>query len=192
MQPNPRKTKSVRELGAVDVTVLREAVLSIPEAVWELENAGKPNKFEALDRTSHIVFRFVKDFDDWRTSYDFPVWNDFKALVEPVMMQAVAPYGYRQGEYPRVMLARMAPGGIIAPHVDANPSARWPHKIHVPLQTNARVEFFVQPNIYNLKEGCAYEVNNMGYHAVRNGGETNRIHLIFEYFDLEQPVASVA
>ena len=40
---------------------------------------------------------------------------------------------------------------------------------------------------YHFAEGEAVEVNNMGLHAVENRGETDRIHLIFEYFDLDQP-----
>ncbi len=56
---NPRKTTTVRKLGPVDIAALRTAVLAIPEAIWEAENAGKPNKFEALNATRHIVFRFI-------------------------------------------------------------------------------------------------------------------------------------
>jgi aspartyl/asparaginyl beta-hydroxylase (cupin superfamily) len=85
------------------------------------------------------------------------------------------------------MLARMAAGGVIHPHRDANPSAKWPHKIHVPLQTNDKVTFFVDGVGYRLPEGEAVEVNNMGVHAVTNESETDRIHLIFEYYDLDQP-----
>ncbi len=188
MQPNPRKTTSVRELGAVDIAALRAAILAIPESVWERENADKPNRYEALGTTSHIVFRFPRDTRDWRESFDRPLWNDWQSLIEPVMAQAVAPYGYRNGAHPRIMLARMPAGGEIKPHVDANLSARWPHKIHVPLQTNSRVEFFVHPDTHHLAEGQAYEVNNMGLHAVRNGGGAPRIHLVFEYFDRDQPV----
>jgi aspartyl/asparaginyl beta-hydroxylase (cupin superfamily) len=108
------------------------------------------------------------------------------------MAQAVRPYGYARGEYPRVMLARMAPGGIIKPHRDANPAARWPHKIHVPLLTNDRVTFFVDGIGYRMPEGEAYEVNNMGVHAVENAGDSDRIHLIFEYYDPDQPVPAAA
>jgi len=73
MQPNPRKTTSIRALGPVDIAALRAAVLAIPEAVWDAENADKPNRFEALDRTRHIVFRFVDDTRDWRRSHDRPL-----------------------------------------------------------------------------------------------------------------------
>jgi hypothetical protein len=185
--PNPRKTTSIRALGPVDVEALRAAVLAIPEAVWDEENAGKPNRFEALDRTRHIVFRFVDDTRDWRRSHDRPAWAQWRSLLEPVLAQAVRPYGYARAAFPRVMLARMAPGGVIKPHVDANPSAKWPHKIHVPLLTNPQVVFFVGEQGYHFPEGQAVEVNNLGIHAVRNDGAGDRIHLIFEYFDLDQP-----
>jgi len=187
IRPNPRKTTSIRKLGTVDVARLREAVLAIPEAQWDVENADKPNRFEALDRTRHIVFRFVTNFRDWRDSYDRPLWAAWKPLLEPVLAQATRDYGYERGVFPRVMLARMAPGGVIKPHVDANAAAKWPHKIHVPLLTNDKVTFFIGGVGYHFPEGEAVEVSNMAVHAVENAGTTDRIHLIFEYYDPDQP-----
>ena len=187
MYPNPRKTKSIRRLGTIDIAALRDAVLAIPEAVWDAENAVKPNRFETLASTRHIVFRFVSNFIDWRDSYERPAWQEWKPLLDPVMSAATADYGYRRGAFPRVMLARMAPGGEIQPHRDSNPAAQWPHKIHIPLLTNPDVTFFVDDVPYHFEEGGAVEVNNMAYHAVTNRGSTDRIHLIFEYFDLDQP-----
>jgi aspartyl/asparaginyl beta-hydroxylase (cupin superfamily) len=84
----------------------------------------------------------------------------------------------------------MAPGGVIHPHRDENPAAKWPHKIHVPLQTNDNVTFYVDGVAYQFQEGEAAEVNNMALHAVENRGSTDRIHLIFEYYDLDQPEPS--
>ena len=187
MYANPRKTESIRRLGPVDIAALREAVLRLDEARWDAENADKPNRFEALDRTRHIVFRFVSNFQDWRDSYDRPLWGEWKGLLEPVLAQAVRDYGYSEAAFPRVLLARMAPGGVIKPHRDANPAAKWPHKIHVPLVTNDKVTFFVDGVGYHFPEGEAVEVSNMAVHAVENAGDTDRIHLIFEYYDREQP-----
>jgi hypothetical protein len=186
-QANPRKTTSVRHLGAVDVGPLLAAVQAIPEAVWEAENADKPNKFEALDKTRHIVFRFVDSTRDWRGSHDRPLWGGWRDVLAPVMAQAVRDYGYARGVFPRVMLARMGPGGVIQPHVDANPAAKWPHKIHVPLTTNERVGFRIGDTVHHFPVGKAVEVNNLGLHAVRNDGDSDRIHLIFEYYDADQP-----
>ncbi len=187
MYVNPRKTTSIRELGQVDVSNLIAAVAAVPEAVWNEEDATKPNRFGALDRTRHIIFRFVSDFNDWRGAYDRPLMDGWRGLLEPVLDQAVKAYGYERGSFPRIMLARMAPGGVIHPHRDANPAAKWPHKIHVPLITNARTTFYVDGIGYHFAVGQAVEVNNMGVHAVTNEGDSDRIHLIFEYYDLDQP-----
>jgi len=187
MYANPRKTTSIKQLGTIDIARLRDEVLAIPQEIWDRENAGKPNRFEALDKTQHIVFRFVDKLGDWRQSHNRPMWEEWKGLLEPVLAKATAPYGYASGGFPRIMLARMAPGGIIHPHKDESPSAKWPHKIHVPLLTNPGVQFFVDPTSYHFPVGEAVEVNNLGVHAVANRGETDRIHLIFEYFDRDQP-----
>src|SRR5918993_992395 len=107
IQPNPRKTTSIRRLGTVEIGPLREAALALPEATWQAENEGKPNRFGALDATQHIIFRFVSNFTDWRQSYERPLWEEWKSLLEPILAQATAAYGYERGAFPRVMLARM-------------------------------------------------------------------------------------
>ena len=109
-------------------------------------------------------------------------------MLEPVLAAATAPYGYDRSDFPRVMLARMAPGCVIHPHRDKNLAAKWPHKIHVPLLTNDDVMSYGDGTAYHFAEGEVVEVNNMGVHAVENRGSTDRIHLIFEYYDLDQSV----
>jgi hypothetical protein len=187
MYTNPRKTTSMRRLGRVDIAALKSAIMAIDEEQWNRENASKPNRFEALDATRHIAFRFVDNFKDWRGHHGCPLWEEWRSLLEPVLAQATADYGYTNGEYPRIMLARMPVGGVIQPHRDANPAARWPHKIHIPIQTNDQVFFYVDGQKYQMAEGEAVEVNNMGVHSVENRGNVDRIHLIFEYFDADQP-----
>ena len=188
MLPNPRKTISIRSLGHVDISGLRKAVLAIPDSVWNAENEEKPNhRYKAFNDTRHIIFRFITNHEDWRNSSDWPLWAAWRNVLMPVIEQTTRPYGYKRGAYPRIMLARMPPGGEILPHIDANPAAQWPHKIHVPLLTNPQVGFRIGEKVYYFPEGEAVEVNNLGIHAVRNDGATDRIHLIFEYYDLDQP-----
>src|SRR5215475_13846247 len=91
---NPRKTTAIRKLGPVDIAALRTAVLTIRVSVWDAENASKPNKFEVLDETRHIVFRFIDSPRDWRSSHDRAAWPAWRGLLEPVMAEAVRDYGY--------------------------------------------------------------------------------------------------
>lgn len=183
---NVRKTRSMRVLGRVDIAPLQAAVQAIPETVWEMEDARKPNKFEALGQARHIVFRFIDGPCDWRSSYDCPAWPQWRSLITPVLMHAVGQYGYARGAFPRVMLARLPAGAMIHPHIDANPAARWPHKIHVPLSTNPHVLSCFGGEERHLPVGEAVEVNNLGPHWVHNRGSSDRVHLIFEYYDVDQ------
>jgi hypothetical protein len=183
---NPRKPDAIRRLGKIDISALREAVLALPESYWEEQDAAKPNKFESLASTRHIVLRFVRTFFDWSDAQELPAWSEWRPLLEPVLAAATADYGYARVAYPRIMLARMAPGGEIQAHRDTNPAAKWPHKIHIPIATNPDVTFFVKGDPYHFEVGEAVEVNNMVSHAVKNEGLTDRIHLIFEFYDLDQ------
>lgn len=179
---NPNKTSSVRPLGDVAIATLRNAVLKIPQEQWIYENDQKPNKFGVFESTQHIVFRFIDNFNSHLNYHDLPLWKDWKSIIEPVMKEAVEVYGYKKGKHPRIMLAKLLPTGKIGRHVDGAPAAQFPHKIHVPLITNAKATFEVNGKSYHLAEGKAYEVNNNAKHSAINNGDSARIHLIFEYF----------
>ena len=57
----------------------------------------------------------------------------------------------------------------------------------MPLVTNPGVKFYIKPETYHFPVGEAVEVNNLTDHAVENTGDGERIHLIFEYYDADQP-----
>ena len=179
---NPNKTTSVRELGSVSIENLRKAVLEIPDEIWVKENSQKPNKFGVFHSTEHIIFRFINDFKSHKAYHDFPIWQHWQPLVAPIIEEATQTYGYPKGESPRIMLAKLLAKGQIGRHIDGAPAAQFPHKIHVPLITNAKATFEVNHKAYHLEEGKAYEVNNIARHSAKNDGPTDRIHLIFEYF----------
>lgn len=58
--------------------------------------------------------------------------------------------------------------------------ANWVTRVHVPLVTNPKAEFIVNDTSYHLKVGKAYKINPEEPHAIRNGGNASRIHLMFD------------
>jgi hypothetical protein len=180
-----KKTQSVRELGPVDISELRTKVLSLTPSDWEKENSEKPNRFSPLGRTQHIIFQFVRDYDNHIDVVNYPIWDDWRRIIEPVLAVAVLPYGYKNGKYSRIMLASLPAQGKILFHVDPYKSSVFTHKIHIPIVTNPSVEFWVDDQIYYFKEGHAYEVNNKTKHGGVNRGSSERINLIFEYYDAQ-------
>jgi len=180
------KPSTVRDLGRVEIADLKQKVAAIDASVWETQNASKPNKFGVFNKTEHIIFRFIDSFKDHRYFTDKALWADWHKVIEPIMTEAVKPYGYEKGAHPRIMLAKLPAHGEISKHIDRAPAAQFPHKIHVPLFTNPQCHFHVGGHSFHMETGKAYEVNNNDLHWVTNEGDTDRIHLIFEYFPLEQ------
>jgi hypothetical protein len=176
----------LKDLGPVPdelVTALADKLAEDP-GLWLRADPTKPNRFEAFKgSTLHIVFQFPTDLRSHLESNYAPLWNEWRPLVEPLIVRATASYGYPRGRTARIMLARLLAGREIARHVDNSPSAEVPHKIHIPVTTNPEVRFLIGDGDYVLPRGRAYEVNNRKPHEVRNPSQSDRVHLIFDYFN---------
>ena len=178
------KTDFFRHLGSAGVTTLLQRVQNVPASSWVSENEGKPNKYKNLNDAQHIMFRFVDDLERVFDSHDLPIWEEWKDSLIPIMEQAATSLGYSDCRFPRVMLAKLPAGSKILPHTDGKAS-HYIHKIHVPLITNPGSMFHVGDLTMHIPVGEIYEVNNKRYHAVDNDGELDRIHLIFECYNVE-------
>lgn len=180
----------IRELGLIEPQLferLKKEAADIPETVWENETGARPNNFSMFQSTQHIIFQFPCDIkrSHLKSTYK-PIWDDFQNTISPIIKEATKWYKYQNGKTARIMLARLLPKSVIEPHIDAQKSADVPHKIHVPIFTNPKVEFFEDDKPYYLEAGQAYEVNNKIPHGVSNQSDLKRIHLIFDYYDAPQ------
>jgi hypothetical protein len=179
------KPAFIRELGPVDTSELTSVVARTSDTVWNLEDSRKENRFEVLHHTKHVVFRFIEGNRDHRRFYSNPIWDLWQRFLMPVMEAAVRPYQFRQPVFPKVMLARLAPGRVIDKHTDGLGSNLYTHKIHVPIQTNDQAWIDVSNRRFHLSPGHAYELNNLAPHGAENAGATDRIHLILEVYESE-------
>jgi len=170
----------VRPLGPVDHTALRDAVLALEEKVWFADDLSDWQPMRGDVQTVVLLF-----CDGWE-----PIvidkrsgWPYLNEQVVPLATNIIDQNYPPGGRVLRAMAAKLIPGGSIKPHVDAHPSFSIGHRIHVPLKTNDDVQFIVDEERIVMEEGKAYELNNLLNHAVHNGGEEDRIHLIFDYME---------
>ena len=177
------KPARVRPLGPGGTDDLRSHVARLSDRVWAQEDAAKENDYFCFHHTRHIVFRFIAGNRDPRRFYSQPIWAVWGRMLLPVLARAAAPYGYVNPVYPKVMLAGLEAGHRIDRHVDSGGSHPYVHKIHVPLETNPGAVLTVDGEDFHLESGHAWEVNNLVPHGAFNGGEADRIHLIFEVFE---------
>jgi hypothetical protein len=130
-----------------------------------------------------VVFGFPVSTSRVEDARRFPLWDEWQVVIEPIIRHVVPYYGYVNGQTNRIMLAKLTAGAEIALHIDGDVSSVRPHKIHVPIVTNREVEYWGGDEIFHLEKGWSYEVNNRIPHGGKNGGRTDRVHLIFDYFD---------
>ncbi|NQY09662.1 MAG: aspartyl/asparaginyl beta-hydroxylase domain-containing protein [Flavobacteriales bacterium] len=192
LEVNDNKCDRIRNLGEVNIDLLLERVNALANDDWDDDEDYQlnHNKTASLQLVQHIIFRFTKkqiDPFEYRIGSKWASWED---VLQPIMEAVVKSYGYNRGYFPKVMLAKLAPGAMIPPHIDGNVAGNIPHKIHLPITTNPKSFFFIEQDRFQFEVGAGYEVNNGRNHRALNAGSGDRIHLIFEYLDFNaQPKA---
>lgn len=174
--------------GIVDITAFKKYLNSLPEDAWETE--GQKDNV-AVKRPAHdnwgikkIVFVFCDDFLLKVFELPYARQPEWKKLLRPIY-DAI---GIDETKVVRSLLAAMPPGVNIPVHHDTGYWVKHTHRLHVAIETGEGVNFYVGPNEANMRkysfdEGRIVELNNQAKHAVTNGMNRYRIHLIFDYVE---------
>ncbi|MEO8444402.1 MAG: aspartyl/asparaginyl beta-hydroxylase domain-containing protein [Gammaproteobacteria bacterium] len=82
----------------------------------------------------------------------------------------------------RCLLARLAGGRSIAPHIDQAPYFAKTLRIHVPITTHEQVFMVCAGQSYRMREGEVWALNNSAEHGVWNADSGRpRTHLICDF-----------
>ncbi len=179
-------TETLRDLGEVDSSALRELVLGLDAPAWG-EQEYRQQAYEVHKQTQSLVMVFT-DGSGWPDIEvrKEPGWDALAPLAVPLMEQIISKHYPPGGTVVRAMAAKLVAGGVIRPHRDTHTSFHHAHRIHVPLSTNSRVRFMIDGRPHQLQEGRAYEINNQLMHSVMNRGKEDRITFIFDYMPASQ------
>ncbi len=101
---------------------------------------------------------------------------EVEASAAPIIDECLASFPARRRGM--TLFSRLIPGQYIAPHTDGHDD-HCNTRIHVPLTTNPACVFVNNRSAFHMKPGWAYVINPCLEHLAINGGETDRIHLIF-------------
>jgi aspartyl/asparaginyl beta-hydroxylase (cupin superfamily) len=105
-------------------------------------------------------------------------WQDFGTRTDDLVKELLIEFPLHSVAYNR-MLSVVMPGHSIPPHVDEQP-LDWITRVHVPLITNNRTFMIIEGELHAMAVGTAYSFDTRRQHAVRNTGNTPRIHFMFD------------
>ncbi len=177
-----------------EVNSIRNLLKTKGESVWDEMDHNKSNV--KLIRPSHdkwgikkAVFVFCDDF--LKRVYHFP-WFQPDTEWSIVLNLILSKLGIPHHRIVRMLLACMPPGVVIPTHHDTGFWVQRTHRVHVPITSSEAVKFLVGGDETSMKPvlfqvGCAIELNNQAKHAVENGWDQDRVHLIFDYVEEDLP-----
>ncbi len=129
------------------------------------------------------VFETEKELRDHASTYDQHENIDYPAYkvlpeARPIVMQLMARVGgERLG---RVMINKIAPGGVIFPHADTPVHAQYWDRFHVVLQSQPGVVFRCGDEQAYMGFGEVWWFQNAIEHEVVNNSADDRIHMIID------------
>lgn len=165
---------SYRLIGYVNTNMLREAVLALPDEAW------------TQYRRKTDMHPLNKDVDSIAIRHGLhegmPLYTNtaiYKDLAEPLKTVLKVLPGAD-----RIRLAKLKAGGTIPVHIDGAAYFALQHRLHIPLTTNPDVVFDVGGARKHMAVGEIWEINNVIHHSVYNLGDSDRIHLVVDYYDV--------
>lgn len=80
-----------------------------------------------------------------------------------------------------VRLLNLKSGAVIKPHRDHELAfEKGEARLHFPVFTNDKVEFYIEDELVPMREGECWYINANLTHRVSNNGSTDRIHLVID------------
>ncbi len=170
----------IKDWGAVDATILREAILAQDDLAWN-EDEQRQEDYDVHRQTNSIVMLFASLTWPQVSISREKGWDRIADVANPIMAEIIERFYPPGGTIIRAVAAKLLAGGSITPHIDTLPSFAYGHRIHIPVTTNKLVRFMIDGQPYRFEIGNVYEINNLKTHSVMNAGKEDRISFIFDY-----------
>jgi hypothetical protein len=174
----------------VDVTPLLLAIRRRPR-LWKEDTYLRDYPQGPFKQIESIMLRFpVKSVHeteaelqnhlstyDQHENVDYPAYAQLTEARPLVMAMMTRVAGERLG---RVMINKIAPGGVIFPHVDTKSHTDYYSRFHLVLQSQPGVVFRAGDESVYMATGEAWWFDNSQEHEVINNSADDRIHMIVD------------
>lgn len=167
----------------LDISAIKSAILESSRSDWD-ENKIRQIAFpHVAGHTETLILKFngpTQSINHPSKTKTFDAWSKWEGLLNPVIDRLRTLYP--NSTISKCMFPKLFAGGVISKHIDNGDDLTLVHRLHVPIITNEDTIFTCGGEEINMKEGCAYEINNQRLHGVVNNGKTDRVHLLIDLY----------
>lgn len=174
-------------IGQLDVDEI--ASLALQEDFTKQTVRSEDNEANPQRDTSSVIGLYDM-FDDIDGIYEPSVMDKYDKFIPIISKLLEEHYSYEFIQLKSFMFTLLKSGTEIYPHTDdeagtINTSISYTHRVHIPLQTNDKAIFTVGGEDRQMGYGEVIEIDNLKEHSVVNNGDTDRIHLVIDFYGLE-------
>ncbi len=155
----------------VDAERLRAEIEALPAEAWGDRGGGRIGVHKPAEA---IFLRGHAPADGELPVEDRPVLDQLpyaRELIEQLVPATPL----------RCLVARLAAGALIYPHRDEPDYFAKTIRLHIPVITDPSVAMMAQGLAYTMRPGEVWALNNSNVHAVLNGWDRPRTHLICDF-----------
>lgn len=162
-----------------DVSELKSYVEKYTNAEWLLDESRQKETIHHTKTQTYFIsyFELTDDFSGYDPQVREGVDQELVKLIMPIIKDMESVY---KGKFGRILLIKLPHDADITPHFDDDPYFDITRRFHLPIVTNDLVDFYVNDEVVNMKEGQCWEINNRKTHKVVNRGINDRVHLLFD------------
>lgn len=177
--------KTIHNFPQYSISRLQRKLAGTPQELWGKRTFRQDSTKTQKDTESIILcwsgFSTAKREEYRRDAFKTEQWSEEFVFFKKELTEIneVIAKNYPGGTL-RSMLTRLKPDGYISPHIDIDPTFTYSHRLHLGVVTNSDVQFIIDNETYNVKEGELIEFDNLREHSVHNKSNLARIHLIVD------------
>lgn len=163
-------------------TEINKVLKSIKPDYWEQIQVRQNYPGSSHHSTESIFLRGPSIFDEYNyfntiESVDFPLLKEIP--IQNILNHLIEEFNI--GYFSRCILVKLKPHSIVSPHIDEGFYAENTLRGHLCLSSNEKC-FLIENGIKShLKVGESKIFNHREIHSAENGGETDRIHFVFDF-----------
>lgn len=169
-------------LGTQNVTPLLHQLVRHPE-LWNQNTIRTSHDQSPHTQVDDILLRFQRKDFGVEMIIDDPecVWHAaWDVLTEAHKLIFDLAYMVKAERIGRILLSRMAPGKVIAPHEDGGAVANYYTRYQMPLQSEPGVMFDCAGECVQMQGGQVWWFNNKLTHSVVNNSSTDRLAMVVD------------
>ena len=142
---------------------------------------------ENAQRETNIIPGVYDMFEEIPGVCNNDMMDRYEPFVDEIVEVLKKRYNYKSVFIKSFCLIRLAAGNKIYPHrddeaIELNAYYDFCKRIHVPVITNKDVVFTIGGESKHLEYGDIIEIDNLKEHSVVNNGNTDRVHLLIDFY----------